>query len=648
MKTKKKPSHALPKFTKHLSNEAQHQLGAVQTLSSFLSTAGKLSITDRKTIVEQALVLLEDIYVHLPLKKAMHAVDPIQKLRLLRHRLSETKSNQMRPELEFHKEMLNIFNSIRDLHTNYVLPRPFSDHTAALPFEIGSYIQNKKRKFIVTKIFSDTLPSSFKPGVEITHWNGVPMHRAVELNADRNAGSNLAARFARGLETMTFRPMSSLLPPDEEWVTITYKTLSGDHLEFQESWMVYSPDNAGTASNPDVALAKYSDNLGIDFLADQLHNLKKITFAPKKFFEIEKRMAKAQSSKEKIKLAQGLESIFPRAFYAKKINDDIGYIRIYEFYIEQGPIEFVNEFLRLLKQLPKKGLIIDVRDNGGGYVLASEMILQFLTPNEIIPQPFQFVSSPVTLEISRNFADAKPWEDSLSRAVSTGAIFSQGQPLTPFEYANFYGQQYYGPVVLITSALCYSATDIFAAGFQDHNIGPIIGIDANTGAGGANVWDYEIVRSALKGTQYEFKRLPRGTSMRVSIRRNVRVGENAGTPIEDLGVIPDISYPLSRKDLLEGNADLIKEATKILAELPQRQFDMTFEDHENTIDIELISLGISRIDVYVDGRPVLTKSVSNGVNNFSIEALSSTTKLLEFVGLKRNKIVAKRKFNFED
>ncbi len=69
--------------------------------------------------------------------------------------------------------------------------------------------------------------------------------------------------------------------------------------------------------------------------------------------------------------------------------------------------------------------------------------------------------------------------------------------------------------------------------------------------------------------------------MRVSIRRNVRVRKNAGTPIEDLGVVPDILYPISRKDLLEGNVDLIKKATKVLSELPQRQFDMTFEDHEN-------------------------------------------------------------------
>ena len=42
--------------------------------------------------------------------------------------------------------------------------------------------------------------------------------------------------------------------------------------------------------------------------------------------------------------------------------------------------------------------------------------------------------------------------------------------------------------VLLVDALAYSATDIFAAGFEDHEIGLIIGTASGTGAGGANVW----------------------------------------------------------------------------------------------------------------------------------------------------------------
>ena len=39
-------------------------------------------------------------------------------------------------------------------------------------------------------------------------------------------------------------------------------------------------------------------------------------------------------------------------------------------------------------------------------------------------------------------------------------------------------------MVLVTDARCYSTTDIFCAGFQDHGIGRILGVGAATGAGG--------------------------------------------------------------------------------------------------------------------------------------------------------------------
>jgi len=54
--------------------------------------------------------------VHLPFKRAMHAIDPLQRLRLLRHRLAQL------PDGAFHAELLRIFVSLGDLHTNYILP----------------------------------------------------------------------------------------------------------------------------------------------------------------------------------------------------------------------------------------------------------------------------------------------------------------------------------------------------------------------------------------------------------------------------------------------------------------------------------------------------------------------------------------------
>ena len=58
-------------------------------LPSVLASSGQLTLDERKLIVDQAIVLLTETYVHLPFKRAMHAIDPVQRLRLLRQRLDE-------------------------------------------------------------------------------------------------------------------------------------------------------------------------------------------------------------------------------------------------------------------------------------------------------------------------------------------------------------------------------------------------------------------------------------------------------------------------------------------------------------------------------------------------------------------------------
>ena len=130
----------------------------------------------------------------------------------------------------------------------------------------------------------------------------------------------------------------------------------------------------------------------------------------------------------------------------------------------------VKEFRRLITALPKNGLIIDVRGNGGGDIRLAERILQFLTPQEITPEPYSFISSQLTLELTRLDPRAKYWNASISEALATGSNFSGGYPLTDRDQMNEVGQVYFGPVILVTDALCYSATVLFAASFQDHKI----------------------------------------------------------------------------------------------------------------------------------------------------------------------------------
>ena len=120
-------------------------------LHDFLRTAGKLTHAERLLLVEQAMLMLEGNYVHLSLKAAMHAVNPVQRLRLLRARLQRQTPETMDPERVFHMEMSGIFHSVRDLHTNYLLPTPFAGMIAYLPFQVERYTDGDDEKYIVTR-----------------------------------------------------------------------------------------------------------------------------------------------------------------------------------------------------------------------------------------------------------------------------------------------------------------------------------------------------------------------------------------------------------------------------------------------------------------------------------------------------------------
>ena len=229
--------------------------------------------------------------------------------------------------------------------------------------------------------------------------------------------------------------------------------------------------------------------------------------------------------------------------------------------------------------MPIEGLILDVRGNGGSHIWAAEQILQTLTPRAIEPERVQFIVTPGTLNLCRDnrypieipLAD---WVSSLEEAVETGASYSSAFPITPPARCNDVGQRYFGPVVLVTDGNCYSATDIFAAGFQDHQIGDILGTSPNTGAGGANVWTHELLNMVLPPNS-GLQPLPMKAGMRVAIRQCLRVGLRAGQLLEDLGVPPTATHLVTRADLLSDDHDLLRAAGKRLTSAKPRSIHIT-------------------------------------------------------------------------
>ena len=606
-------------------------------LRDFLATIDTLTPAETNLLVEQAIKLLEGFYVHLPLKRAMHAVDPLQRLRLLQRRLPQLSS-----EIAFHHEMTEIFTSVRDLHTNYILPANFSQMTAFLPFQVEACFENGVRKYIVSRTVPGFSHPTFVAGVALTYWNGVPIDRAVEIAASYHAGSNPAARHARGVAGLTKRAMNIAPPPDEEWVLVGYSDMAGQPQEFRADWTIIGLPAEADAVAPDAATT-VAASFGMDLEGDTFRRINSVLFAQhiikaKEELATVRRRARqatmASVSDEdaaKVETAAVTEAVqgttdstMPDVFSARVVTAGArkyAYIRIITFSVGDDNA-FVNEFLRLteLPEMPKDGLIVDVRGNGGGLIWAGERLLQLFTPRAIEPCRTQFINTQVNTLLCQSVPSLSQWAASLVRAPETGATFSAGFPITPPELCNDIGQRYYGPVILITDARCYSTTDIFTAGFRDHKIGPILGTDNNTGAGGANVWTHQQIRNFFDGANVTppLEQLPKGASMRVAIRRTIRVGDEAGTELEDLGVQPDQEHQLTRNDILNGNPDLLKRAADILSTEPVRKFDVTVVRKPAKLAFKLVTGKVDYVDISVNGRPRSSKDITAATVEFEL------------------------------
>lgn len=597
--------------------------GGMTPLTEFLKSAERtsyLSREERLRIVEQALLLLEMNYVHLPLKQAMHAINPIQLLKLMKYRL-ETKGRKLEPVMHFHNRMLTIFASLRDVHTAYYLPSPFAYQTAFLPFLVEQCFESRGRdrrieKFLVSRVMRQ-IPGEnalaeatpFQGGVEALYWNGVPIRRAIELNGDNQAGSNPEARLARGLDNLTVRPLDAMLPPDEEWVDLTYRSKAGEVLTQRFAWWVYD-----TITETAAAPADDKKRAAIDIKKTKTNQFRKAFF----------------TRARPVKVGQA----FKQNFYAETRvvrGREYGYVRLFSFEVkDQREVidQFVNEVRRVItaSDFPKEGLILDVRGNPGGTIRAGERLLQLFTPRRIKPEPFQFINTLLNLEICQRAPksyDLSRWVPSIAESVQTGATYSMGFPLQSEELCNAIGQAYYGPVILITDALSYSTTDIFAAGFQDHKIGEILGTSDNTGAGGANMWTYDdLIKVLGRGGKTKFKPLPNKDTFQLALRRSVRVGEREGRPLEELGITPDFRHHMTKNDLMNKNADLVRRAAGILATRPlyhlsvlpligrSRALRVTASSKVRPRDRRM---RIDRVDVSLNGRPHKSLKARNGI-----------------------------------
>jgi hypothetical protein len=473
----------------------------------------------RQALCAQLITGLDQYYVHLPQKRAAFAIDPVQRLRLL----------QTSDGSGFLRTLLRTIAGLHDRHTTLKLAEPWTSLIAYVPFVLERFFEGGRPRYVLTKqLFGfEDLPI----GTEVTHWNGTPIERYVVELSTENQGANPGARMQLAVANLSIRPLSFMLLPQEDWVTLSYLRVDGTPSAMTTPWRFYSTAARPVASTVNAGLAL----AGIDEMTDVSNRFR----------------SDAQTLRDRPPLLQ-VELDGQLRFGALPGGKrEVGYIRLTTFDVPDAGA-FVKRMADILADLPQDRLIIDIRSNPGGLIPAGQKFIRLLKKGDLSTSPLAFRSTPSTIVFGQipQFAE---WAPSLDILWSTGQLFSQALPVTTYEDVPDY--RYPGKIGLIIDGLCYSTSDFFAADFRDNNVGTIIGIDAATGGGGANVWGWNLLAQFLG--PYGPGILPNGYDLNISMRRSLRTGAAVGIPVEDLGVPADVVHPMTRADILEGNRDLI-------------------------------------------------------------------------------------------
>ena len=588
----------------------------------------RLSWADRLDILEGLSILLEQIYVHLPLKRSLYGFDIIRALQGLRQQSTSIT------DVQFHRELTTLINRLRDAHTQYQGPWTRKDVVASLPFLVEAYGPVDDTTYIVSKVDGRTVKDKyFTEGVEITHWNGVPFDRAVDLHAEVETGGRPDSRRARALDSLTFRALEYAPPPDEEWVVIDFLDLAAKKRRIRFAWEGLEPLQAPHAGRRSIATRfRRSINQG----AEAVRRAKKFRFNHA-LWEAERRTGQDRGKKKK-PAARFADFLSARS--VKTAHGKFGYLRIWSFDVDDHQA-FIDAASELVQGLPDRGLIIDIRSNPGGLIWAAERLLQIFTPDTVNPTKFALRATHVTAEMARavfNSDELGPWVASLNSAESTGEPYSSHIPITPPDQCNDLGQRYGGPVVVVADANTYSSGDLFAAGIVDNRIGPLICVGHATGAGGANVWAAQDLADALRPARLTLPDFPKGVGFTMAIRRAVRAGAADGALIEDGGVVGQ-PYVTTATDLFNGNSDLIGRCAEILAAQPWTR--MNVKQAGSGMEVETV--GLDQLDVFAGGHPAGFPYLIKRDGKHLLKLSLKKNEMIEIVGFAQGSVRQRRR-----
>ena len=262
-----------------------------------------------------------------------------------------------------------------------------------------------------------------------------------------------------------------------------------------------------------------------------------------------------------------------RTWPATGIRDGIGILRIAEMDSGEAFISSLNQAMMTYKET--RGLIIDVRDNGGGTQDAIRTVLPWLMKPGDAPKVINVAAYRLPLVLPRPNPSgflglsgrglhpftSKVWNDA-ERASITAFLktwkpqwtlpagkFSDWHFMAISPATNPAAMPYTKPVIVLHDAGCFSATDNFLGALKDHPGVTLMG--TTSGGGSGRMASYQLPHSGFPLTLCQMASF-----------------SAAGRTYDGNGVPPDVLLEAAPEDALRGHDSVLDAAMKRLTAAP--------------------------------------------------------------------------------
>ncbi|NVJ61895.1 MAG: hypothetical protein HWE27_16005 [Gammaproteobacteria bacterium] len=527
------------------------QQAAFQPLSNSRQYIQLPSYSDeqKQLIADQAKKLLS-IYVNRENKTLLYGnqLDVVPRINAIQQNAVNLSDE------ELHNGIQTIFKSQRDLHLNYSYPTPYSCFLATQVFSLTEiYSPTTSRKAVISSFLDFLIPlapevAQLSIGDELVSINGRSLTDVVNSLVDEGAGANNFGSFNRALEKISFRSFRVDRLPNENSATYQFKRASdGSLITVNVPWITVGDADCIRSSETLLNRPMASNGYKEEFLTPfGLSSDKSEDLYQQEFNKLYGRTTSQMLQNAGVVLNDTVDTTIQWAIINNRYGS-FGYLSLASMVPSTGPIGGVKVISELLSNqlADTDGLIVDVRNNGGGFVIYAEILPQLFTGNTIEPYGSRALKSDINEFIFVDLqAEGAEWRDAYLNILDTDKKYTQPIKLTtPYLANDLVGQLYFKPVAMLTNAACYSACDLIAGLMQDFTDTTLWGEDLLTGAGGANVIGFnDALIGAFELDQFPqtgIKPLPGGQDMRVAWRQSIRTGESDNRILEDLGVRVD-------------------------------------------------------------------------------------------------------------